>query len=70
MLYVANKARNGIVSIDHQINLKLLLELSVKKNVIDKEQFTVEGRKHILLEIHRKLLTKHSKFMQLNKKIN
>ena len=49
MLYVANKARNGIVSIDRQINLKLLLELSVRKNVIDKEQFTVEGRKHTYL---------------------
>ena len=33
------------------INPKLFSKLSVKNNVIGKEHFTVEGRKHTLLEI-------------------
>ena len=39
---------------------------SVKNNVIEKEQFMIEGRKRTLLEISQKLLAKHSRFMQLN----
>ena len=30
------------------------------------EQFNVEGHKHVLLEFHKKILTKHKKFMILN----
>ena len=59
---LANEVRNGIISIGRQINPKL----SVKNNMIEKEQFTVEGRKHALLEICQKLLTKHRRFMRLN----
>ena len=63
---LANEIRNGIVSVGYQINRKLFLKLSVKNNVIEKEQFIVEGHKHTLLEIRQKILTKHSKFMRLN----
>ena len=53
---LANEVREGIISIGHQINPKLFSKLSVKSNVIKKEQFTVESRKHTLLEIRQKSL--------------
>ena len=58
--------RNGRVSIGHQINPKLFLKRFAKKNGIEKEQITVEGRKHNFSVIRQNLLMKHSKFMLFN----
>ena len=63
---LANEVRNGIVSVDHQTNPKLLSKLAAKENAIEKEQIFVEVWKHNLFEIRQNLLMKHSKFVQLN----
>ena len=52
---LVNEVRSGVVSIGHQINPKLFSKLSVRNNMIEKEQFTVEGRKYTLLEIRQTL---------------
>lgn len=47
----ANEVRNGVVSVGYKINPTLFSKVSGENNVIEKEQFTVEGCEHNLLEI-------------------
>ena len=56
----------GKISIGEVIHPKTYVKILIKNGVVSTSEFTVEGRKHHLLDIREKLVTKHRKYMRLN----
>ena len=58
--------KTGKISIGHSVNPKTFIKYTVKDGKLVESEFTVEGRKHTLIEVREKLLQKHKKYMRLN----
>ena len=65
-LQMEEEVKSGQLSVGHLINPKVYTKYSIYNSVISKTNFIVEGRKHKLVELRKKLLEKHKKFMRLN----
>ena len=57
---------NKNISLGHAINIQTYVQIKIIDNKPEKVEFTVEGRKHTMLELREKLLKKHEKYMRLN----
>ena len=57
---------NKNISLGHAINIQTYVKIKIIDNKPEKVEFTVEGRKHTMLELREKLLKKHEKYMRLN----